>query len=214
MFFGQATVVAACLLTNDAKTYATRPFVVSGTCKHKDIESQKKLLHITSSALQESQKGFGPHLCCIASDGDAHCHWAMALLTLTKSVPPSSLIFEILSCLWLFNMLCGDDNLTGNFDWQHILKCFHNTLLHLKGILINGVVITAAVIVVNIPIYSPFAPLFRVSITFLISFQLPLFRLYYLKLQIYFLHFSHQICFLFNKRNIGNMFRCIRKFPP
>ena len=35
--------------------------------------------------------------------------------------------------------------------------------------------------VVNIPIYSPFSPLFKVSITFLISFQLPLFRLYYLE---------------------------------
>ena len=35
--------------------------------------------------------------------------------------------------------------------------------------------------VVDIPIYSPFSLLFKVSITFLISFQLPLFRLYYLK---------------------------------
>ena len=35
--------------------------------------------------------------------------------------------------------------------------------------------------VVNIPIYSPFSPLFRVSITSLISFRLPLFRLYYLE---------------------------------
>ena len=36
-------------------------------------------------------------------------------------------------------------------------------------------------IAVNIPIYSPFSLLFIVSITFLISFQLPLFRLYYLE---------------------------------
>ena len=146
MFFGQATVVAACLLTDDAKAYAARPFVVSGTCKREDIESQKKLLHITSSALQESQKGFGHRLYCIASDGDARRRRAMALLTLTQSVPPSSPIFEILSCLRLFNMLCGDDDLTGDFDWKHILKRFHNTLLRLKGILIDGVVITAAVI--------------------------------------------------------------------
>ena len=43
-------------------------------------------------------------------------------------------------------MLCRDDDLTDNFDWQHILKRFHKTLLRLKGILIDGVVITAAVI--------------------------------------------------------------------
>ena len=146
MFFGQVTVVAACLLTNEAKAYAAWPFVVSGTCKHEDIESEKKLLHITSSTLQESQKGFGHRLYCIASDGDACRRRAMVLLTLTKSVPPSSPIFEILSCLRLFNKLCGDDDLTGDFDWQHILKRFRNTLLHLKGILINDVVITAAVI--------------------------------------------------------------------
>ena len=35
--------------------------------------------------------------------------------------------------------------------------------------------------VVNIPIYSLFLHLFKLSITFLISFQLPLFRLYYLE---------------------------------
>ena len=35
--------------------------------------------------------------------------------------------------------------------------------------------------VVNIPIYSPFSHLFKVSIAFLISFRLPLFRLYYLE---------------------------------
>ena len=35
--------------------------------------------------------------------------------------------------------------------------------------------------VANIPIYSPFSPLFKVSITFLISFQFPLFRLYHLE---------------------------------
>jgi hypothetical protein len=47
-------VVAACMLTNDAKAYAARPFVISGTCKRKDVEAQKKLLQLTSSALQDS----------------------------------------------------------------------------------------------------------------------------------------------------------------
>jgi hypothetical protein len=43
--------------------------------------------------------------------------------------------------------------------------------------------------VVNIPIYPPFSPLFKVSITFLISFRLPLFRLYYLETTDIFLTF-------------------------
>jgi hypothetical protein len=71
--WSQATVVAACLLTDDAKAYAARPFVISGPCKCKDVESQKTLLQITSNALHVPQKGFGCRLYCIASDSDAHC---------------------------------------------------------------------------------------------------------------------------------------------
>ena len=66
--------------------------------------------------------------------------------------------------------------------------------------------------VVNIPIYSLSSLLFIVSITFLISFWLLLFKLYYLEATDIFLHFSHRKRFLSNDRNIGNMFRCIRKF--
>ena len=43
--------------------------------------------------------------------------------------------------------------------------------------------------VVNIPIYSPCSLLFLVSITFLISFRLLLFKLYYLEATSTFLHF-------------------------
>ena len=60
----------------------------------------------------------------------------------------------------------------------------------------------------------PFCLLFIVSITFLISFWLLLFKLYYLEATDIFLHFPHWICFFFNKTNIGNTFRRIRKFPP
>jgi len=119
---------------------------MSGTCKREDVESQKKLLHITSTTLQESQKGLGRRLYCIASDGDARRRRALALLTLTCSLSPSSPIFNTLSCLRLFNTLCGDDDCTADFDWKHILKWFHNTLLHMMGIIIDDVVITAAVL--------------------------------------------------------------------
>ena len=51
----QATVIAACLLTDDAKAYGTQPFVISGICKHEDVISQKNLLEKASSALQEHQ---------------------------------------------------------------------------------------------------------------------------------------------------------------
>jgi hypothetical protein len=55
-----------------------------------------------------------------------------------------------LSGLRLFNPLCSDDDLTPDFDWKHILKHFQNTLLHQKGVLIDNVVITAAVLKIHL----------------------------------------------------------------
>lgn len=43
-------------------------------------------------------------------------------------------------------LLCRNDDLTSDLDWRHILKCFQNTLLHLKGILIDNTVITATIL--------------------------------------------------------------------
>ena len=55
--------------------------------------------------------------------------------------------------------------------------------------------------------YISFSPLlFIVSITFLIYFQLLLFKLCYLEAMYIFLHFSHRKRLLSNNRNIGNMF--------
>jgi hypothetical protein len=74
----------------------------------------------------------------------------MALITLIKSLPSDSPIYDVLSTLWLFNILCGDDDLTRDWDWKHILKRFRNTLLHLKGILIDNTEITAAILKINL----------------------------------------------------------------
>jgi hypothetical protein len=139
-------VIAACLLTDDAKAYGARPFVISGTCKRKDVISQKNLLETASRALQESQSSHRRRLYCIASDGDSRRRRAMALLSLTHFLPQSSPIFVALSRLRLFNLLCGNDDLTGDLDWRHVLKWFCNTLLRLKGILIDNTVVTATIL--------------------------------------------------------------------
>ena len=126
------------------QAYAAYPFVISGTCKQEDIESQKRLLQVTSSTLQGSQKIFSCRLYWIASGGDAY-HWrALAYLTLIRPIPPTSLIFTGLSGLRLFNTLCSDNNFKSDFDWKHVLKRFRNTLLRQKGVLIDSVVITTS----------------------------------------------------------------------
>jgi hypothetical protein len=82
----QATVIAACVLTEDPKEYVARPFVISGTCKTEDYEAQAKLLKLASSALIRSQVDTGRRLYCIATDGDSRRRRASALLTLTHDV--------------------------------------------------------------------------------------------------------------------------------
>jgi hypothetical protein len=139
-------VIAACLLTDDAKAYGARPFVISETCKREDVVSQKNLIERASRALIDSQVTHGRRLYCISSDGDSRRRRAMALLTLTQSLPPMSPIFRALSDLRLFNLLCGDDDLNGEVDWKHVLKRFRNTLLRLKGIVIDNTVITATIL--------------------------------------------------------------------
>lgn len=139
-------MIASGLLTDDAKQYGARPFVISGTCKREDVVSQKNLIERTSRALIDSQVIHKRHLYCISSDGDSCRRRAMALLTLTRSLPLTCSIFQALSDLRLFNLLCGDDDLNGEVDWRHILKQFQNTLLQLKGILIDNTVITATIL--------------------------------------------------------------------
>lgn len=42
--------------------------------------------------------------------------------------------------------MCGENDITADFDWKHVLKRFRNTLLWLKGIEIDGVAISTSVI--------------------------------------------------------------------
>jgi hypothetical protein len=118
--------------TDDPKAYGACPFVISRTCKHEDVVSQKNLIERASHDLIDSQAVHRRHLYCISSDGDSRCRRAMALLTLTRSLPPTSPIFPVLLSLRLFNLLCGNDDLNGEVDWKHVLKRFCNGLLRLK----------------------------------------------------------------------------------
>jgi hypothetical protein len=46
----------------------------------------------------------------------------------------------------MFNLLCGSDDLNADLDWKHVLKRFRNTLLQLKGTMIDNMVITATIL--------------------------------------------------------------------
>ena len=119
-----ATVIAVCILTDDPKEYVAQPFVISGTCKTEDYQVQHRLLHHASDTLIYTQRTSGCRLYYIAIDGDSQRRCASALLTLTHTIEPTSPIFDCLSPLSLFNLKCGEVDLTMDFDWKHVLKHF------------------------------------------------------------------------------------------
>lgn len=134
------------MLTEDSKQYSARPYIISGTCKREDVPNQRRLLSLAIDGLVEHTKHTNKRLYCVASDGDAKRRRATILLTLIEPLPPTSSIYSKLAYLRLFNILCGNDELTGDIDWKHILKRFRNTLLRLKGVVIDGIVITKSIL--------------------------------------------------------------------
>ena len=61
---------------------------------------------------------------------------------MSSEVSPSLPLYEILGNLPLFNLQCGEDKITADFDWKHVLKRFQNTTLRQKGIAVNNVAIS------------------------------------------------------------------------
>ncbi|KAF8869844.1 hypothetical protein CPB84DRAFT_1693712 [Gymnopilus junonius] len=80
---------------------------------------------------------------CIASDRDSRRCCALIAITLTSTPSPMSKLHHLLSSLPFFNLKCGNDELTCDFHWKHVLKQFRNTLLWmLKGMTLNGIPIS------------------------------------------------------------------------
>ncbi|KAI0054949.1 hypothetical protein BV25DRAFT_1816306, partial [Artomyces pyxidatus] len=143
----EATVIASCLLTNNPGEYGARPFIISGTCKREEFTAHARLLEMAVHALRTSAD-IPKHvrLYCVASDGESRRRRTFIRMAMQASLPPSSPIYGTLAPLRLFNLLCGEDELTADFDWKHVQKRFRNTLLREKGTSIRGVALTMSVI--------------------------------------------------------------------
>jgi len=141
----QATVIGASILSNDPSNYTTKAFAISGSCKMESVEDQERLIRSASSAVHDTLQN-GLRLYCIASDGDSRRRRALISITLPRELNPSSKLYELLSPLPLFNLRCGENDVTCDFDWKHVFKRFRNTLLRQKGIEIDNVSISTSVI--------------------------------------------------------------------
>lgn len=79
-------------------------------------------------------------------DGDSRRQRVLINITLIHMLNPSSPIYPLLSQLALFNLSVGDDDITCDFDWKHVLKCFRNTDLRIKGFSVDGVPSTTSIL--------------------------------------------------------------------
>ena len=107
--------------------------------------AQKKLIKDAAGTIISYFKEYNYklRLYCISTDGDAHRLRALASLTLSQMPSESSSLYSKSKSLKLLNLFCGHGEITSDFDWKHVLKCFRNALLRINGSTVNGEYIRA-----------------------------------------------------------------------
>lgn len=126
-------------MSGDRHAYGSRPFGISGTCKREKADPHAALIQTVIDVCNEEAETIGPTLYCVASDGESRRGSALMLLTHKRPLSPSSPIFPLLSPMRLMNLLVGDNNLTADKDYKHIVKRLRNLLLRKMGVMVNGV---------------------------------------------------------------------------
>ncbi len=83
---------------------------------------------------------------CLASDGKARCGKALIALMECTPLSPTSPLFAYLGSLPLLNLMVGEDKLTSDKDYKHIMKRFWHAHLRPSGVSIGRVQITPSVL--------------------------------------------------------------------
>ncbi|KAK0223852.1 hypothetical protein IW262DRAFT_1547431 [Armillaria fumosa] len=131
----EATVGAIGLLTGESRLYSARPVLLSGTCKAEKDVNHAKLIDTTVKACAETQV----RTICLASDGDPIRGKALIRLMFKHTLPENSPLHPILSELPFMNLEVGDDDLTADKDYKHVIKRFRNLCLLKAGFTVHGV---------------------------------------------------------------------------
>lgn len=140
----EGTVAALGALTDDPRLYATRPFLISGSCKKESAGCHQKLLATCIDVLQDERDRIG-RVYCISADGEQKRGKALNKLTMVNDLPSKSLLGEI-SGLELMNYQCGVDDLTQDKDYKHNAKRLRSALIRVQGVCVDDAVITSSVI--------------------------------------------------------------------
>ncbi|KAH6885601.1 hypothetical protein BKA70DRAFT_1377423 [Coprinopsis sp. MPI-PUGE-AT-0042] len=143
-----ATTGAIGILCRNNKIYPARPVLLSGDCKKESGQEHAKLLSTTLEGVNNTIAKLEAKLRTIAltSDGETRRGSAMIILTFKAKLSPRSPIHIHLSSLAFLDLMVGDDDLTCDKDWKHVLKQLRNLLLRISGIVVNAERITPDIV--------------------------------------------------------------------
>lgn len=142
----EATVIALGAFSKHGREYSSRVIAASGTCKREDATTHRAMLERVVETSREALKDVKHRVYCVSSDGEARRGRALAEMTLKHELPSTSPIHVELKGLRLFNRLVGDDDLTSDKDYKHIIKRFPSALMRLAGMCIDGTILTTSII--------------------------------------------------------------------
>ena len=133
-------------LTENHREYTVQPFLISATCKKELAEQHANILQLAWRACDERKLLTGGHVYCLASDGESQRGKALVALTEKSPLLESSLIYPHLHSMRLLNRMVGDQDITSNKDYKHVMKCLQHAHLHPKGVQVGPMQITPSIL--------------------------------------------------------------------
>ncbi|KAF9515336.1 hypothetical protein BS47DRAFT_1293938, partial [Hydnum rufescens UP504] len=141
----EATVVAIGMMSKDTRVYGSRPILISGSCKRESASEHAKILNTVIMACHSRSDILSARMLCIASDGESRRGSALVQITCKAMLHENSPIYPLLHLLPLMNLLVGDDDITCDKDYKHVLKRLRMLLIREAGTFIGDIHITPAV---------------------------------------------------------------------
>lgn len=123
----EASVIALGSLDNRLR--GAFPIMVSPTCKKETPEASVHILETVLGVWRMVGRCIYGEIWTFTSDGDANRRVIIYRLFLKHAVGPEHRLFKYIGYLPGLNLLVGDDDITGDFDWKHEIKRTHDSLI-------------------------------------------------------------------------------------
>jgi hypothetical protein len=98
------------------------PFPISATCKSENAAVHGELLSLAWKACDQMKGVTKGKVYCLASDGESRRGKALVALMECTPLSPTSPLFTHLGGLALLNLMVGEDELTSDKDYKHVMK--------------------------------------------------------------------------------------------